>query len=1031
MMRIFQVFVLMITFAVYAEKPVINDWENPAVVGINKLPARASFFPFSNIKEAKAAKELASNYLSLNGVWKFNIVDKPADRIKGFSAVQFDDSHWQTIPVPANWELQGFGTPIYVNQPYPFAKNPPYIQEHHNPIGHYRRTFDLPETWDKEKVYIYLGAVKSAFYLWVNGKKVGYSQGSKSPAEFDLTDFIHSGTNHIALQVFRWSDGSYLEDQDYWRVSGIERDVYLYSTPMSQVKDIFVNASLSDDYKTGIFSLDVSLDHVKPVNMSVKLIDRKGQTVFKANTKFYDDNNIQFKDLINDVDQWSAEDPNLYQLMLVLSDLNDNPLQVINQKVGFRRVEIKAGQFLVNGKAILIKGVNRHEHDPDTGHVISKASMEIDVKLMKEFNINAVRTAHYPNDPYFYELADKYGLYIVDEANIESHGMGYKRVEGGTLGDNPAWLHAHMERTKAMVERDKNHPSIIAWSLGNEAGNGVNFYETYRWIEQRDPSRPRQYERAEHEWNTDMIVPQYPGPKRMENFAKSSPKRPMIMSEYAHAMGNSLGNFQDYWDLIRKYPALQGGYIWDWVDQGLRKTTDEGKEIFAYGGDFGAPGTPSDGNFVLNGLLLPDRRPQPAIYEVKKAHQDIQLSAVDLLKGKVEVYNEFFFKSLTDYSLNWQLMSNGKILQQGQVDELELTAQQRSVITLPYTLNAEYEYEVFLNISVYTNKALPLLAIGHEVAIEQFTVPVSVASHQSKKEGAELSIHQLDPRLTTEIHGQDFVVRFNQKYGLLTGFKFKGVELIKTPMRANFWRAPNDNDYGGKWHDKRRVWKMASERQFKKNFTVTKLVNGDVLVATDFIIPDVEGELSLNYLVKPSGEVMVDYQLNIKKENVSEIPRIGMNMELFNDFEQLAFFGRGPHENYRDRNHSAHVGLYESTVTQQYHPYVRAQESGYKTQVRWAQLTNQAGIGLEINGAPHFGMSALHYRTSDLDSGKTREGLHSGELTPRPLVSVNIDYGQMGVGGVQSWGATALREYFLDDKKYSYQFVLKGIDKNE
>ncbi len=1009
-----------------------NDWENPQVVGVNKLPPRASFFSYVNEQESTKDKEQARNFISLNGLWKFKLANKPADMIANFHSTQFNDNEWDNLPVPSNWELHGYSTPIYVNQPYPFIKNPPYIQSHDNPIGHYRRTFTLDQSWKNKDVFIYFGAVKSAFYIWVNGEKVGYSQGSKTPAEFNLTPYIKAGKNHIALQVFRWSDGSYLEAQDFWRISGIERDVYLYARPRTYISDLFVKASLKDDYQTGTFNLDVDLANASKTNtVQATLKDANGQLVFDKRTDINGESSVSFSTLVPNVSQWSAERPTRYSLTIIHRDSNNNVLEVIPQKVGFRRVEMKNAQFWVNGKPVLIKGVNRHEHDPDTGHVISKQSMEHDVKLMKQFNINAVRTAHYPNDPYFYELADKYGLYIVDEANIESHGMGYKRIKGGTLGDNPVWLHAHMERTKAMVERDKNHPSIVAWSLGNEAGNGVNFYDTYRWIEQRDPSRPRQYERAEHEWNTDMIVPQYPGPRRMENYAKSNPKRPMIMSEYAHAMGNSLGNFQDYWDLIRQYPSLQGGYIWDWVDQGLRKTTDEGHEIFAYGGDFGHPGIPSDGSFVLNGLVLPDRRPQPALYEVKKAHQDIQMKPLNLLDGKIEVFNEFFFKGLEDYYLEWALMSQGQILQQGQIDTLAVQPQQRQVLTLPYQLSGSYDHEVFLNLSVKTNKALPLIDAEHEVAIEQFAMPVTLNKTDTPKVAGPLNVYQLDPRQSVEISGEDFVVRFNQKTGELTGYQYKGKELVRSPLRANFWRAPNDNDYGGRWHDKRRVWKYASERQFKQQFTVEKQSNNTVMVQSQFNLPDVDGTLSIDYVINAKGNIDVNYSLTLGEQETPEIPRVGMNMELFKSYDRLQYFGRGPHENYRDRNSSSHVGLYSSSVSEQYHPYVRAQESGYKTEVRWAKLTNNDGIGLYIKGGPHFGMSALHYRISDLDSGRTREGLHSGELTEKPLVSLNIDYGQMGVGGVHSWGATALQQYLLTDKEYHYTFSLAGVDDRE
>ncbi|WP_083601995.1 glycoside hydrolase family 2 TIM barrel-domain containing protein [Thalassotalea sp. PP2-459] len=1017
------------SFAASKPTPSTNDWENPQVVGINKLPPRANFFPF--VDKVTTEKAQAVNIKSLNGTWKFLLSANIASAPTNFAQTDINIDDWQDITVPGNWELQGFDRPIYLNQPYPFAKNPPFIQEHDNPTGHYRKVFQLDKTWlNEKKVIIHFGAVKSAFYLWVNGKKVGYSQGSKTPAEFDITPFVQQGTNTLALQVLRWSDGSYLEAQDFWRLSGIERDVYLYYTPKAHISDYFVNAGLAKDYTTGTFNLTVDTIDTNPQQqLEITLRSAQGKRIYhkiktitsidnKATTTF----NAQFKQIA----KWSAETPNLYQLTVTLLD-NNKTTQLINQSIGFRSTEIKEGQLLVNGQAILIKGVNRHEHDPDTGHFVSKESMELDIKLFKQFNINAVRLAHYPNDPYWYELCDKYGIYVVDEANIESHGMYYNLAKGESLGNNPDWKKAHLARIAAMVERDKNHPSIIAWSLGNEAGNGYNFYQAYDWVRARDPKRPIQYERAVFEWNTDLYVPQYPTPEYMEQYAKSNPDRSMIMSEYAHAMGNSAGNFLDFWQVIRKYPKLQGGFIWDWVDQGLRKTTEDGDSIFAYGGDFGVPGTPSDGNFVLNGIVLPDRTPEPSLYEIKKVHQDIQITAIDLSKGKIRLFNEFFFKDLSTYKLSWRLMQNGRTLDRGTINDLNIAPQQAKTYRLNYRAPKPSEQEVFLDIQILTKYDEPLIGQNAEIAKEQFIVHEAMPR---KAKGGDGTLTTYRTVTDTEIHGKDFVFRFNHKYAELSGMRYKGVELIKKAPRANFWRAPTDNDFGGNWQDKLRVWRYASERQKKSRFTFIEKDN-KVIVKTAFTLEDVKGSVTIDYTITPDGAINIDYQLTSSLEDMPKIPRVGMNMELFGQFEQLNYFGKGPHENYRDRHYAAHVDLYKSTVNEQYHPYVRPQESGYKTQVRWATLVNKNGIGIAISGKPHFGMSALPYRISDLDPGMRRTQIHSGSLKPRSIVSLNVDYGQMGVGGVNSWHTTALDKYSLTEKSYQYSFTLQGVSSVE
>jgi len=1030
--RLISLFVGLTILPISASEPK-NDWENPNVVAINKLPARASFFPFKSKNEAKQGMVHAQNYLTLNGLWQFKLVEHSKARIAEFANETFDDNEWSNIRVPSNWELNGFGIPIYVNQAYPFAKNPPFIQQHDNPVGHYRKTITLANDWLSQRVVIHFGAVKSAFYLWVNGHKVGYSQGSKTPAEFEISKYLQAGNNTIAMQVFRWSDGSYLEDQDFWRLSGVERDVYLYSTPNHYISDYSSVATLDDNYRNGLLTIDIDTVRSKSSQQvnSVQAIvtDNKGAVIFENKLLIQykqDKGTTAFQGKITKPLKWSAEQPNIYQLSINLLTEDGELLQTINSHLGFRRVEMKAGQLLVNGKAILIKGVNRHEHDPDTGHVISRESMEQDIKLFKQFNINAVRTAHYPNDPYFYELCDRFGIYVVDEANIESHGMYYNLAKGKSLGNNPDWKLAHLARIEAMVERDKNHPSVIIWSLGNEAGNGYNFYQAYDWVRRNDSSRPIQYERAKFEWNTDMYVPQYPSPQDLVKYASDKHDRPMIMSEYAHAMGNSLGNFSDFWHEIRKYPSLQGGFIWEWVDQGLRKTNEQGDEFFAYGGDFGEPGIPSDGNFVINGLVLPDRSPEPSLYEVKKVHQDVHFSAINIKKGQIEVYNEFFFKNLNDYELQWKIETNGVILQEGVITELVIEPQQRQILKIPYQLSLQSEHELFLNLSLRSKKKLVLVDKHFEIAKEQFNLPVKLVNKAQLDSTSSLVLHET--AITSEFHGDNFVIRFSRRDGFLTGFKYQGVELIKTPPRINFWRAPTDNDFGGNWQDKLRVWKYASERQHLKTFTIERQASGDFLVQTKFLLPDVQGEVNLDYLVKSEGEVVVQYAMHSAMEDMPKIPRVGINLELFGELNQLSFFGRGPHENYRDRNTSAHVGLYQSLIKDQYHPYVRPQESGYKTQVRWAKIVNARGIGLAIFGQPHFGMSALPYRISDLDPGMRRNGAHSGELKSRNLVSLNIDYGQMGVGGVDSWYTTALDKYSLMKKNYRYQFTLKGIN---
>ncbi|MEN7547536.1 glycoside hydrolase family 2 TIM barrel-domain containing protein [Rapidithrix thailandica] len=1025
---------------VVAQKPL--DWENPKVVEVNKEAAHATLFPFETrdlaLKNEKAGSE---HFQNLNGIWKFNWVDDPSKRPVDFYQESYNDQQWGTIPVPGNWEVHGYGIPIYVNHPYEFKPknpNPPDIPDGYNPVGSYRKTFEIPENWDGKQVFIHLGAVKSAMYIWVNGKKVGYSQGSKLPAEFDITNYIRKGENLLALEVYRWSDGSYLECQDFWRISGIERDVYLWAAPKQHIRDYFVVAGLDKNYTHGQLDVKVDLRNydrktAKGVKVGLELLDAEGKVVMEPIQKTIDlrgnrEEQLAFETTVQTPQQWTAETPYLYTLLLTITNSKGETLEVIRNQVGFRTVEIKDGQLWVNGVRIWVKGVNRHEHDPATGHYISRESMIEDVKLMKEYNINAVRTAHYPNDPFFYELCDQYGLYVVDEANIESHGMGYNLDR--TLGNNPAWELAHMERTARMVERDKNHPSVIIWALGNEAGNGVNFYATYDWIKSRDKTRPVQYERAIFERNTDIICPQYPWKKRMVDAVEKNPDRPYIMSEYAHAMGNSVGNFRDYWEeIIPKYKNMQGGFIWDWVDQGLLKRNEKGQEFYAYGGDYGPEGIPSDNNFLSNGIIMPDRTPNPSLYEVKHVYQYVKVKAADLAKGMVEIENGYDFKNLKDLRLEWSVMADGKAIETGTIEDLDVKAHSKKQYQIPFSaIEAQAGVEYFLNLSFKTKELNGLVAKGHEQAFEQLALPVS-------KEAFPLAKAEIKPVVLDEtsyvatVRGKGFAVQFDKNTGKLMSFKYLGTELVKKAPQINFWRPPTDNDFGGRWHQKLKVWKEAGQKARPTKIEVKQVNETEVQVSTEYSIPADKSTCAITYRVLGSGDVVVDYQFNPGEGELPMIPKVGMQMELPKEFSNMKWYGRGPHENYWDRKAGAAVGLYQGTVAEQFHPYVRPQENGNKTDVRWMALSNNYGVGLLVVGESALSMSAWHYKMEDLDPGDVRTQTHSGELEERDLVTLNIDHKQMGVGGIDSWYSTALPEYSLKYQTYSYQFRLRPFSR--
>ncbi|WP_291868920.1 glycoside hydrolase family 2 TIM barrel-domain containing protein [Maribacter sp.] len=1006
--------------------------ENPNVLGINKLDARATFFPYNSLelaREGNLAK--AKNHFSLNGVWQFNYSETPKLRPVDFYKEDYDTSKWSTIKVPANWEVEGFGIPIYVNVRYPFQKgelNPPDIPDGHNPVGSYKRDFTVPENFNGKDLFIHFGAVKSAFYIWVNGKKVGYSQGSKLPAEFDITNFVKAGKNSIALEVYRWSDGSYLECQDFWRISGIERDVYLYARPKVQLIDYFAKAGLKNNYTDGVFDLSVDVKNIttkkQKGTVAVEIV-KNNQTVYTASS-IYDIavnsvKTLSFKETIAQVKTWSAEVPELYELNIIIKDKKGLVLEAVSSKLGFRTSEVKNGQYLVNGKPILFKGVNRHEHDPDTGHVISREDMLRDVQIFKEYNINAVRTCHYPNDPYFYELCDEYGIYVIDEANIESHGMGYDLHR--TLANNPKWLNAHLERVKRMVQRDKNHPSIIIWSLGNEAGNGYNFYESYLLAKKLDTTRPTQYERAALEWNTDLFVPMYATPAEVEKYATDDRfTKPLVQCEYAHAMGNSMGGFKEYWDLFEKYDKLQGGFIWDYVDQGI-KTTKNGKEIYAYGGDFGPEDVPSDNNFLNNGLVQPDRKPNPHIYEVAYVHQNVKFYENNLANGVIDIKNWYFFRDLSNYKLNWEVIGDGNVIETGVINDIVVAPQSIKAINVPFKTQLKNGTEYFLNVSAVLKTDEPLLKANHVVAYEQFKLQEATVV-LPKKATNVLSYKMHGDSIT--VIGKVFKLTFSKKTGQLTTYTFNNKNLLTNGPQVNFWRAPIDNDYGAGTQKKYKTWKYAgtsgtvitavkqtSKNEMQISFT-RDLFKGDA-------------KLIETYVVNGNGAIKVTNALKAIKGKHPNFYKFGNKLVLPEDYKNITYYGKGPFEAYADRQHAAKFGLYEQTIAEQYFPYIRPQETGNKLDVRWVTLTKSDGSGIKFLSDKPFHFSALNYSEDDLNSGEKKTQKHAGELDPRKEVFINIDGFQQGLGSINSWGRLPMEPYLLAYKDYIYSYWMVPV----
>ena len=1030
---------LCITF-VSAQETERNDWENPAVFQINREPARAAFLPYAD--EASAIMDQYSNspwYFSLNGKWKFSWSPTPDQRPKDFYKQDYSTLHWKELQVPSNWELNGYGVPIYTNITYPFERNPPFINHSDNPVGSYKTDFVVPENWKNRHVYLHFEAGTSAMYIWVNGEKVGYTENTKSPAEFDISKYLKPGNNSLAVEVYRWSDGSYLEDQDMWRLSGIDRDVYLYSTNDIRIADFFAKPDLDAQYKNGSLSVDVTLKNLTSKaagnqKLEAKLVDASGKNIFVKDLKVnFESNTIQtisFQQNISNPKLWSSESPNLYTLLLTLKNERGDLIETVGTQIGFRKVELKGGQLLVNGVRLMVHGVNIHEHNPVTGHYQDEATMLKDIKMMKQLNINSVRCSHYPNNILWVKLCNKYGLFLVDEANIESHGMG---VEGQPLiymnpktnpGHLPEWREAHLDRIYSLVERDKNMPSVIIWSLGNESANGPVFHEAYKWIKKRDNTRLVQFEQAKENENTDIVCPMYPTIAYMKEYAaRKEVARPFIMCEYSHAMGNSSGNFQEYWDIIRGSKNMQGGFIWDWVDQGFEETDEAGRKYWAYGGDMGSQNYLNDENFCHNGLVYADRTPHPGAFEVKKVYQDILFEAVDLKSGLIEITNDFGFTNLNQYNFKYQIVENGKAIKEGAFNvTLNPKSKKQFKLDLP-KLQSKQGVEYLLNVFAYTKRGSELLPQNFEIAKEQFVLE---SDHYFEKTASSSSKVQ-EEKNEFILSSANVTVKISKTTGLISNYTVNGEEYFKQYPEPNFWRAPTDNDFGNKMQLKSNVWRTAGKNSTLEAIQVIE-ENEKKYIVAKLKLNDVASDYTIKYFLGNDGalEIIPSY----KKGNnpVPEMPRFGMLFVLKNKFENLDYYGRGPLENYPDRKTAAFKGIYQSKVADQYVPYTRPQENGYKTDVRWFTLSNNKGNGLEIKGLQPLGISTLNNYPSDFDGGISKKNLHSSDITPREEVVVCVDLTQRGLGGDNSWGAFPHDKYLLDKNEYSYGFIIKPLE---
>lgn len=1105
-------------------------WKDVSVVAVNKEAPRTTFMSYDSSDDARQAilppytdYTKSKYFYSLNGTWKFYFVEAYKNLPDNITGANIDTDSWTDIKVPGNWELQGHGEAFYVNQPYEFATynpTPPLLPEE-NPVGVYRREIEIPQAWMNRDIFLHLAGAKSGVYVYINGKEVGYSEDSKDPAEFLITSYLTAGKNVLTLKIFRWSTGSWLECQDYLRMSGIERDIFIWSQPKTAIKDFRVVSTLNDTYKDGIFKLGIDLKNTnhsnKNITVKYDLLDSNGNTITSESKDIAIKGNslstANFEYNIKDVSTWTSEYPSLYKLIMNVID-NGKIVEVVPFKVGFRKIEIKNSNiivnkkplrlFYVNGQPIKMKGTNIHETVED-GHYITPEQMRRNFELMRLNNINSVRLSHYPQDRKFYEMCDEFGVYVYDEANIESHGMYYtiyqddmrKGAVGhidegkrGTLGHNPDYLESHLSRIRNMFERNKNYASLTIWSLGNEAGNGYNFYNAYTLIKDLDKNlmaRPVNYERALEEWNTDMVVPQYPSAKSFEYYGKigrrteSADNRPYIPSEYSHAMGNSSGNLYDQWQQVYKYPNLQGGYIWEWIDHAVKVKDKDGKYFWAYGGDFGKD-QPSDGNFVADGIVNPDQTPHPAMAEVKYTHQNVGFEAEDLSKGQIKIKNRFYFSNLSKYTVKYKILENGISIKEA-VLPLQIAPQDSTVVTIPVSkLKTKPGTEYFVNFEVTTKQQEPLVPVGHIIAYDQFELPVRAEKQAYKNtSGPKLAVSKSGNTLSVSSSKVNFV--FDKQKGIVTSYKVDGNEYFTEEfgIQPNFWRGPTDNDYGNGAPKRLQIWKQSS-----KDFKVSKAtvaMTGDIALLSVVYKLAAGNDYIVDYKIYTSGIVnaSVRFTSTTAKENKAEltaeakeatqadsnekqareaamleIPRIGVRFRLPAAMNNVQYLGRGPEENYLDRHKGTLVGLFKTTAEDMYYPYVRPQENGHHTDTRWVALNNSTGKGLLIEANTTVGFNALRNSVEDFDSQESdadyqwrnmspgeiankdpekakdvlRKQTHEYDIVPRDFVEVCVDMKQYGVAGYNSWGARPEPEYSIPaNQEYSWGFTLIPISK--
>jgi len=1025
----------------------IPDWENPEVFAINKEGTRATSLPYPNEELALKDKYDSSPYYqSINGLWKFHWVPKIANVPVGFYKEDYDVSQWNEIPVPGNWELNGYGVPFYAGDGFGIPKNPPYIDRSNSPTGAYRYTFNIPDTWDGRRVFLHFEAGTNSMYVWINGQKVGYTENSKSPAEFDITPYIRKGKNVIACQVHKYSDGYYLEDQDMWRLAGISRNVYLYSTAQTRILDFFAHPDLDKSYRNGVFSVDVklknytSVDQVQSVEISV--IDKTNKKVFhklqKVDIPASGIKETVFFGSISSPRKWTAETPNLYSMLITLKDDKGNVVESTSHKIGFRKIEIKDGQVLINGKKIYFKGVNLHEFNPNTGQVVSRDEMIRNIQLMKELNVNAVRTSHYPQQALWYKFCDEYGIYLVNENNLESHGLGFGPANVSNL---PEWHGAHMDRLFSLIERDKNHASVIFWSLGNEASNGKAYFDMYDWAKQRDTSRPTQYEQAfnykgdvvESARNTDVLAPMYRTPEQLEQEALRNLGRPYIMCEYAHAMGNSMGHFQEYWDAIRRSKNLQGGFIWEWYNHGFPSHDAQGRFYWGYGGDLNGYNHFHHNNFCMDGLITPDQKYMPHVHIVKNVYQNILFKAKDLDKGIITVINDFKFTSLTpkNYTYKWVLLRNGSKESEGVFDVTIPADSSKDIqLTIPQ-FRKESGVEYYLQVFAYTKEDMPLIPMGFEVAKAEFFMPGNdyfVAKTNSNDTHIEKKVVDRIDKLMITQGSMSYEFEMKDSGVSLTRITNDGKRVFYKLPQLNFWRAPTDNDLGAKIHHSLKVWRYADKRLTYKYIGMEE-INGNISVKYECRIGEIAAKVDLTYIVNSDGSLTINANYKPQSEDVPEMVRFGMLMTLPKEYDDFTWYGRGPWETYVDRKQDAFMGIYNGKVSEQAFPYYRPQETGNKTDVRWLTVKDNNGKGVFIEGAQPLSVSATLNYPEDFFPDKIRMQLHPVDVPTRNETVLYIDLFQRGVAGTDSWGYGPIDKYrFLGNKEYEYSYTIHVVD---